>query len=82
MFGSLHLACQAGSPMTPEKGEAEWRGARRDDRPAATLLHPPPLSGGGGETVGRTGVRVERRGPSTTRVSSVLLPHHLCPIET
>jgi hypothetical protein len=52
------------------RGEAEWRGARRDDRPAVTLLRPPPPSGG--ETGGGPGVRVERRGPSPTRVSSVL----------
>jgi hypothetical protein len=57
--------------MTPEKGEAGWRGARRDDCPAAMLLHPPPPTGGG-ETGGGTGIRVERRSPSTTGVSSIL----------
>jgi hypothetical protein len=46
-FACWGLACPAGSPATPEEGEAEWRGARRGDRPAA-VLHPPTPEGGGG----------------------------------
>jgi hypothetical protein len=64
------LACPAGSPATPEEGEAAWRGARRDDRPAA-VLHPPPPEGGG-ETDGGAGSSVEGGGPTTTGVSSEL----------
>jgi hypothetical protein len=45
-FTGWGLACPAGSPATPEEGEAAWRGARRDDRPAA-ILHPPAPEGGG-----------------------------------
>jgi hypothetical protein len=47
-FRCWGLACPAGSPAspaTPARGEAEWRGARRGDRPG--LLHPPPPSRGG-----------------------------------
>jgi hypothetical protein len=47
-FDCWGLTCPAGSPVTPVKGEVEWRGARRGDRPAAELLHPPTPSGGGG----------------------------------
>ncbi len=46
--------------------------ARQGDRPAAMLLHPPSPIRGGGVAVGGTSVRVERRDPSTTRVSSIL----------
>jgi hypothetical protein len=54
--------------------EAEWPGVRQDDRPtAATLLRPLPPTGGE-ETGAGAGARVERRGPSTTRVSSQLGP--------
>ncbi len=44
-FDCWGLTSPAGSPATPVKGEAEWRGARRGDRPAAELLHPPTPSG-------------------------------------
>jgi hypothetical protein len=52
------------------EGEA-WRGVRRDDRPAARLV-PPPAPYRGGVAEGEPGVRVERRGPSTTGVSREL----------
>ncbi len=55
------------------EGEAGWPGVRWDDRPtAAALLRPPSPAGGGGETGAGAGTRVERRGPSMTRVSSQL----------
>ncbi len=66
-FACWGLACPAGSPATPEEGEAEWRGARRGDRPAA-VLHPPTPEGG--VAVGGTGNSVEGGGPTTTGVSS------------
>ncbi len=53
----------------PKKGEAEWRGARRGDRPAAE--HPPAPSGGG-VAVGGTHNSVERGDPTTTGVSTEL----------
>jgi hypothetical protein len=61
-FECCGLACPAGSPAspaTPARGEAEWRGARRGDRPAAELVHPPTQSGGG-VAVGGTLNSVER----------------------
>ncbi len=45
-FTGWGMACPPGSPATPEEGEAAWRGASRDDRPAAEL-HPPTPEGGG-----------------------------------
>jgi hypothetical protein len=45
-FACWGLACPAGSPATPEEGEAAWRGARRGDRQAAILHHPTPEGGG------------------------------------
>jgi hypothetical protein len=50
-FTGWGLACPAGSPATPEEGEAAWRGASRDDRPAA-ILHPPTPEGGGRQMAG------------------------------
>ncbi len=47
VFTGWGLACPAGSPATPEEGEAAWRGARRVDRTAA-ILRPPTPEGGGG----------------------------------
>jgi hypothetical protein len=49
------------------EGEAR-HGVRRDDHPAARLV-PPPTPCRGGVAEGELGVRVERRGPSTTGVS-------------
>jgi hypothetical protein len=67
-FACWGLACPAGSPATPEEGEAEWHGTRRGDGPAA-VLHPPTPEGGG-VAVGGTGNSVEGGGPTTTGVSS------------
>ncbi len=53
------------------KGEAEWRGARLGDRPAAILVSPPTPEGGG-VAVSGTGDRVEKGCPTTARVSSEL----------
>jgi hypothetical protein len=55
VFAFWGLACPAGSPSTPEEGEAAWRGARRDDRPAAILHHPTP-KGGGWQLAGQVAV--------------------------
>ncbi len=65
-----HSAGPAGSPTTPEEGEA--RRAWRFDRHPAALLHPPaPVGGGGRQVAGReSGCR--RGAPHPTRVSSVL----------
>ncbi len=54
-FACWGLACPAGSPATPEEGEAAWHGARRDDRPAA-ILHPPTPEGGGWQLAGQVSV--------------------------
>jgi hypothetical protein len=68
-FGSWHPACSAGSPTTPEEEEMGWRGARRDDRPAATLLCPPPPTRGVKQGAGwASGCR--KGGPSRTKVNS------------
>jgi hypothetical protein len=74
-FECCGLACTAGSPAapaTPAKEEAEWRGARQGDRPAAELVHPPTPSGGG-VAVSGTLNSVDRGDPSTTGVSSELI---------
>jgi hypothetical protein len=54
-FECCGLACPAGSPAapaTPAKGEAEWRGARRGDCPAASWCTPRPHRGGGWQLAG------------------------------
>jgi hypothetical protein len=66
---SWQLAGAAGSPATPQVGEARWRGAQQGDR---TACIPPPAPARGGEEGDRSSVRVERREPSLTGVSSEL----------
>ncbi len=53
LFANWRLACPAGSPATPVKGEAEWRGARLGDCPAAILVSPPTPEGGGWQLEGQ-----------------------------
>jgi hypothetical protein len=67
---SWQVAGSAGSPSTPQVGEARWRGARQGDRTVACI--PPPTPARGGEECSRSSVRVGRGGPSPTRVSSRL----------
>jgi hypothetical protein len=67
---SWQVAGAAGSLVTPQVGEARWRGARQGDRTVACI--PPPAPAQGGEEGVRSSVRVGRGEPSLTKVSSGL----------
>jgi hypothetical protein len=71
---SWHPACLARSPATPEEGAAERRGAWRADRTAGLLRPPTPLGGGGGQQEAGRGSERRRGEPSSTKVSSGLMP--------